>query len=206
MNNLATRTRAWKDPDAFPVIKRIIEELYQKHRRLISVKEIVAGMLRDPAAGKFVRETHNKRRGKSKRSPKREASDMVAGFSQRYETSGYKATIYRAALGHSYAYKPRHSIVENLYPDVVRMRQGEKFPDGAVKRVLVNAYERSDEARDRCLAKYGTNCFICDFSFGTTYGKRFHGFIHVHHLRKLGEIGKEYLVDPIVDLRSETSV
>src|ERR1700693_1646166 len=106
MNNLATRP-GWKDSDAFPIIKRIIEKLYQERRRLISVKEIVAGMLRDAAAGQFVRATHNKRRGKSKRSPEREASDMVAGFSQRYQTSGYKATIYRAQIGRSYAYKPR---------------------------------------------------------------------------------------------------
>ena len=27
------------------------------------------------------------------------------------------------------------------------------------------------------------------------------GFIHVHHLRQLSEIRKEYLVDPIKDLR-----
>ena len=33
------------------------------------------------------------------------------------------------------------------------------------------------------------------------YGERGVGFIHVHHLKPLSEISKEYEVDPIGDLR-----
>jgi hypothetical protein len=33
------------------------------------------------------------------------------------------------------------------------------------------------------------------------YGPKAEGFIHVHHLRMLSEIGKNYRIDPIKDLR-----
>ncbi len=75
------------------------------------------------------------------------------------------------------------------------------LPEGAVRRVTVNAYERNRIARSRCIAHYGTNCFVCGFSFGLRYGKQLEGFIHVHHLRQLSDIAAEYEVDPIADLR-----
>ena len=34
-----------------------------------------------------------------------------------------------------------------------------------------------------------------------TYGEVAEGLIHVHHLRSLSEVGEEYIVDPIADLR-----
>jgi len=73
--------------------------------------------------------------------------------------------------------------------------------EGAVSRVLVNAYERNPEARRRCIKAHGTECCICRFSFGVVYGEVAEGYIHVHHLRPLSEIEGEYLVDPVADLR-----
>ena len=73
--------------------------------------------------------------------------------------------------------------------------------EGAICRVSVNAYERSPEARRRCIEHYGTSCWICNFSFGTVYGGVAEGYIHVHHLRSLSEVGGEYVVDPVADLR-----
>jgi len=73
--------------------------------------------------------------------------------------------------------------------------------EGAVCRVVVNAYERNAEARRRCIARYGTSCCVCGFDFGHVYGLVAEGFIHVHHLRPLSEIGAEYVVDPEQDLR-----
>ncbi len=73
--------------------------------------------------------------------------------------------------------------------------------EGAVRRISVNAYERNPEARQKCLAHYGASCFICGFDFAKTYGEVGQGFIHVHHLRQLSEIGEKYEVDPIRDLR-----
>lgn len=73
--------------------------------------------------------------------------------------------------------------------------------EGNVRQVLVNSYERNPAARDKCLARYGTACSVCSFDFGTKYGDIGAGFIHVHHLREISSIGKEYEVDPIEDLR-----
>ncbi|MBI1925227.1 HNH endonuclease [Candidatus Poribacteria bacterium] len=76
-----------------------------------------------------------------------------------------------------------------------------RFIEGAVCRVTINAYERNPTARTQCIAHYGASCVVCGFNFGTVYGKAGEGFIHVHHLRSLAEIGKEYEVHPIADLR-----
>jgi 5-methylcytosine-specific restriction protein A len=77
----------------------------------------------------------------------------------------------------------------------------EPLYEGAKQRVWVNAYERSQAARRRCVAHYGMACVICGFGFLEAYGDAGEGFIHVHHLTPLSEIGEGYEVDPIRDLR-----
>ncbi len=61
--------------------------------------------------------------------------------------------------------------------------------EGAVRIVAVNAYERNPEARRLCIEHHGTACCICGFSFGAVYGKVAEGYIHVHHLHPLSEVG-----------------
>jgi hypothetical protein len=46
----------------------------------------------------------------------------------------------------------------------------ESLPEGAVRRIVVNAYERNPQARALCLDHYGTACTICGFDFGVVYG------------------------------------
>lgn len=75
------------------------------------------------------------------------------------------------------------------------------YVEGACRRVSVNAYERDENARRRCIEHHGTQCCICGFSFGAVYGEEAGGYIHVHHLRPLAEIHREYVVDPVEDLR-----
>lgn len=76
----------------------------------------------------------------------------------------------------------------------------ETYPEGAVRHVWVNAYERSGEARRRCIAHYGARCAICGFDFAATYGPIAADYIHVHHIRPLASLGADYDVDPITDL------
>lgn len=73
--------------------------------------------------------------------------------------------------------------------------------EGVKRQVVVNTYERDPEARKRCLAHYGMNCFVCGFNFADVYGESGKGLIHVHHLTPLSQVGKEYEVDPVRDLR-----
>lgn len=75
------------------------------------------------------------------------------------------------------------------------------YSEGSVQRILVNRYERDPQARRACIDYYGHTCFICDLDFGQVYGEVVEGLIHVHHLRPLSEIGGEYIIDPIWDLR-----
>ncbi len=87
------------------------------------------------------------------------------------------------------------------------VRLPEEVPDdgtvieGAKKAVLVNVYERDPQARRRCIAAWGLACVVCNFDFERAYGAMGAGFIHVHHLRPLSDIGEAYALDPVADLR-----
>jgi hypothetical protein len=84
-------------------------------------------------------------------------------------------------------------------PDEVPPSSG--VVEGAVRVVTVNAYERDPVARRQCIAAHGCSCCVCGFSFGSRYGPVVDGYIHVHHLRPLSEVGGAHVVDPVVDLR-----
>jgi putative restriction endonuclease len=73
--------------------------------------------------------------------------------------------------------------------------------EGAACQITINAYERNPEARRQCIKFYGATCFICRFNFGAAYGPDAEGYIHVHHLKPLSEVGGEYVIDPVKDLR-----
>lgn len=95
-----------------------------------------------------------------------------------------------------------HLIRIGLSPQIVtdEVPAPERYQEGALRRISVNAYERDPRARKACLAHHGTNCSVCGFNFESRYGKIGEGFIHVHHLVPLSEVGEDYEVDPIADL------
>lgn len=62
-------------------------------------------------------------------------------------------------------------------------------------------YERNPYARQQCIQHYGCTCSVCCFDFDAVYGELGSGFIHVHHLKALSEIGQEYEIAPEADLR-----
>lgn len=51
-----------------------------------------------------------------------------------------------------------------------------------------------------CIEQYGAFCNVCNFDFYITYGEIGKGYIHVHHIIPLSEIGKEYKLVPETDL------
>lgn len=85
---------------------------------------------------------------------------------------------------------------ESGFPDEVR-----QFIEGATRRVVVNAYERDPKARAACLNHHGYDCSVCNFNFGSTFGKVGNEFIHVHHLIPISLSGVAHAIDPINDLR-----
>jgi HNH endonuclease len=72
--------------------------------------------------------------------------------------------------------------------------------EGKITKVYVNRYERSSEARNKCLESNGYICKICGFDFESVYGELGKGFIHVHHKVPLSEINDAYYVDYKNDL------
>ncbi len=77
----------------------------------------------------------------------------------------------------------------------------ETYLEGAAKTITVNAYERNRGARSKCIEHHGWTCGVCGYDMSELYGTLGEGVIHVHHLRELAALGKEYEVDPIKDLR-----
>ena len=67
--------------------------------------------------------------------------------------------------------------------------------EGAVISTVVNRFERSSMARQKCIEYHGYECSICGMSFEKIYGEIGKGFIHVHHIIPLNSIGKEYVVN-----------
>ncbi|WP_201770530.1 HNH endonuclease [Bordetella bronchiseptica] len=98
-------------------------------------------------------------------------------------------------------------ILWGFEPATSVMRFPEELPEsgfyveGAKKTITVNAYERDTAARAACLRRWGLRCAVCSFDFKTRYGDLGEGYIHVHHLRPLAEIGVAYELDPVRDLR-----
>ena len=76
-----------------------------------------------------------------------------------------------------------------------------EYREGAVRRVLVNAYERDRTARQVCINKHGLACAVCGLRFRQRYGALGAGFIHVHHVVPLSELGADSKLDPVRDLR-----
>ncbi|WP_460983283.1 HNH endonuclease [Spirosoma fluminis] len=87
-------------------------------------------------------------------------------------------------------------------PFIPPLPQQEKvFVEGTSNRVMQTKYERNPFARKACIEHYGLSCSVCNFNFESFYGDLGKGFIHVHHLTGIAKIGKQYIVDPLKDLR-----
>jgi 5-methylcytosine-specific restriction endonuclease McrA len=89
----------------------------------------------------------------------------------------------------------------SLLPDQVCLSNVVTYREGRMTTILVNAYERDSKAREACIAHFGYECAVCGFSMAELYGLPGYGYVHVHHLKPLAEIGDDYEVDPVTDLR-----
>jgi hypothetical protein len=85
------------------------------------------------------------------------------------------------------------------YPD--ELASDKKYREGRTKVIRVNAYERNPKARKKCIEHHGARCAVCGFDFQKVYGEMGEGFIHVHHLKEIASKKKEYVIDPVKDLR-----
>ncbi len=89
---------------------------------------------------------------------------------------------------------------EEIYPEEISEEYTEELFEGIKRTITVNSYERNAKARQLCVKHWKAICAVCSFDFEKTYGELGKGFIHVHHLTPVSQIGKTYQVDPINDL------
>ena len=75
------------------------------------------------------------------------------------------------------------------------------YAEGKSKTITTKTYDRSSLARQVCIEHYGYTCVVCGFNFEKAYGQLGANYIEVHHLKPIADIGEEYLIDPIKDLR-----
>ncbi len=85
-------------------------------------------------------------------------------------------------------------------PEEIPIDEIEYLSEGAKKVITVNGYERNPKARKKCIDHWKAVCIVCGFDFYEMYGEIGNGFIHVHHIIPISEIGEEYEIDPIKDL------
>ena len=85
-----------------------------------------------------------------------------------------------------------------IYPEM--LNESEPVYEGLKKEIMVNKYERSSIARAKCIEYNGTRCLICNISFSEAYGEIGNGFIHIHHITPVSQIGENYKVDYKNDL------
>lgn len=92
------------------------------------------------------------------------------------------------------------SETKSVFPEEII--SSTKYEEGSVKTVKVNIYERNTTAKLECLKHYGNTCKceICGFKFSDKYGEKFKNKIHIHHIKPISEIGKNYIIDPAKDL------
>ena len=95
---------------------------------------------------------------------------------------------------------PGTMLRTDLLPEEIDGSELKALPEGAKKRIVINAFERNPRAREQCLKHYGAKCVICGFFSRDVYGDDAEGIIHIHHVKPLREIGREYDVDPVADL------
>jgi 5-methylcytosine-specific restriction protein A len=73
-------------------------------------------------------------------------------------------------------------------------------PEGQKSRIEINEYGRDRRNRLACIKHHGTACKVCGLEFESIYGEIGTGFIEVHHIRPVSQIGQESPIDPINDL------
>jgi len=116
----------------------------------------------------------------------------------------HEPLMYRMAVDINFRADILNMVYMDSKPDLgllpEQVDDPQEFYEGSLKSITINAYERNPQARDACLKHYGAKCSICGMTFHEKYGDIGKGFIHVHHIKPLGEISAEYKVDPIRDL------
>jgi len=89
---------------------------------------------------------------------------------------------------------PTEEVIENKEPEVIG------YPEGSVVTVKANRYERDKRNRAAAIAIHGTACKGCGLEMDMRYGPIASGYVEIHHITPVSELGAEYIIDPARDL------
>lgn len=87
---------------------------------------------------------------------------------------------------------------KDIFPEM--LSEMEYSYEGIRREVTVNKYERSSIARAKCIEYHGSRCTVCGLNFVDLYGNLGYGFIHIHHVIPISQVGSRYKVDYKKDL------
>ncbi len=76
----------------------------------------------------------------------------------------------------------------------------ENVLEGMATRQEITRYERSPVNRAAAIALHGAKCKACGFDFAKVYGIIGDGFIEIHHITPVSDLGGPVAIDPLVDL------
>jgi hypothetical protein len=105
-------TRSWQFSDVFPVVARLINELYAELEDWVRHDELVSALFDDREGAKLVYDACGPRETES-----HVAANMVAWFSQQFTTkeSAYTEDFDRTKVKGRYAYRPSRPISASRY-------------------------------------------------------------------------------------------
>jgi len=92
------------------------------------------------------------------------------------------------------------SIVESDLDSLQVEESCQDYIEGRMKISHTIRYERDKKLRFDAIAIHGTKCKVCGFDFEAVYGRHGHGFIEVHHLIPVSNLGKNTKVNPRTDM------
>ena len=72
--------------------------------------------------------------------------------------------------------------------------------EGSKYQITLNRYERSGLNRSLCLFVHGHKCAVCGLDFEEQYGELGKGYIQVHHVVPVSQLGPDYKINPSEDL------
>lgn len=89
------------------------------------------------------------------------------------------------------------------FTDIATENRGDPitgYEEGNIIRYEGIKYERNRINRKLCIENCGWRCMVCGFDFKEKYGPLGEGFIEVHHIVPVSELGENYVIDPVKDL------
>ena len=116
-----------------------------------------------------------------------------------YESQGKNLVGDRKIYNEYYDILTQNRLIDNISNELDE-QEYQLETEGYRKSVYVNLYERNPKARREAIKYHGTKCAVCEMSFEDKYGEMGAGFIHIHHIVPISEIGKEYKINYKTDL------